>query len=304
MLLLLIFTKLLRHFSRWQAIDYLALYILLTLGTAPVCFDGIHALTGLLAFPFSPFAWRPDWTKELFQNLPRWAVMSDGNAANAFVLGGHDFWSKGLWKAWLTPIAGWTWLLVTVSIIYLGLSCFLYHQGMGLSPTFAFAFFCLFFLAAVTVARIRAELGAAIYGMLGMGPLNMLWRTVGIQAFTPTDLTVGMGLLTWGITYGQRSNLMALQVESLKVAESVGGAAPSLSLGMVGASGLGTLLGLVFAASVFTKQGALAGRISLGYHDVFVWGYSSLNSWRFDPPKFNATSTTAVGVGVLVTMLL
>ncbi len=500
MLLLLLLTQPLGCFPRWrwEAGDYLTLYILLTIGTTPMSFDGTHALTGLLGFPFSPFARRPEWSEELFQHLPLWAVVSDKDAANAFVLGGHGFWSEGLWRAWWKPIAGWTGLLVMVSMVYIGLSCLLHRQwsqrqrlafplvivpialfkdeptlwryrlfwagallatglstlnrwrqryplipaislvginqfpnpfterpwsalgilffgcplwmfgmaylvpldvlfsawfcywvwrlvpvaaaamgldtsqwlrlfeasygaysglglsalwlarghlwtvakqglghqehdnlqeplpyrlaalllaagalgiwgwskAMGLSGLFAIAFFGLFFLAAVTVARIRAELGAAIYGMLGMGPPNMLWRTVGVQPFTLTDWTVGMGLLTYGLTYGQRSNLMALQVESLKVAERVGGASPALTLGMVWAAGLGTLLSLVFAAVVFTHRGALAGRISIGYHNVFVWGYNALHAWRVDPPKFNAAATTAVGVGVAVTLML
>ncbi len=507
LLALLLFTPLRRSERwRWRARDFLALYILLTLGTAPISFDGAFALTGLLAFPSSPLAHPPDWRSEWLASLPPRLLVTDTLAANAAVLGNHAFWSEGLWVAWIKPLAGWTGLLATLSMVYLGLSCLLHRRwsqqqrlayplatlpvalfaedpplwrrrafwsgaalaaglatlnrwqplfpflpsipvdirqipcpfplppwsalgdifigcplwmfGMaflapldvlfstvlcywmwrlelvgaafagrgdvngvygsagglylnhisygaylglgigalwsarrhllwgfrklpdrqasedretaisyrlaaslvglgilglwgwslwlGLSASFAFAFFCLMLLTAVALGRIRAELGVVAYGMLGMAPVQMLAGTIGATSLTQVDQVVGMQLLNYGLTYGQRSNLMPLQVEALKVAERGGGVGRPLMVGMLCAAVLGIGLGLLAAGMALTRHGAMSGQSVQPSYTVFTWATDRLNSWAENPRQFgfNPAATLAVGVGVGITQLL
>ncbi|MCS7225095.1 MAG: hypothetical protein NZ959_11180 [Armatimonadetes bacterium] len=481
-----------RHPLHLSTSDYINLYLLVNMGTALNSFDGVHALTGLLAFPFSRQARFPGWSDRWLNHLPKDFMLADTDLANLFVQGGGSFWTNGVWSHWLIPSVFWSVGHLIFSVLYLSLSCLLYrrwtdHQRLSfplttiplsllsvppspilsrrffagallscalssynrwhflypflpvfpitirqvpnplvtrpwsalgdfffgtplwmigvsflvpldvlfsswffywiwrltpvgatliglqeplslylletsfgaymglalaalwlsrrvfsdalfggtvkgppplsfervglllfvtalllyslwgrlllLSVFFLGLFVLILILTAVSVSRIRAELGAAVYGMMGMAPPLILSRTIGMAPFRSRDLAIGMGILTYGYTYAQRSNLMPLQLEGMRLAQMASSLSYPLVLSLAWTPFIGSFFGMLMAACVFTRKGALSGKISLGYHNVFVWAYRSLAYWETDLPQFRWAPTIACLTGVCLSLV-
>ncbi len=464
--------------------ELIAVYLLVNLGTALDSFDGSHALTGLLAFPFSRSARFPGWSDRWLAYLPTDLMVSDPDSARLFVQGGGSFWSAGIWSRWLTPALFWSLGHGCLALLYLGVACLLFrhwtvHQRLsfpltvvpltllsippsptinrpfltgailalslasynrwqfrypflpllpitirqvpnplvgrpwsalgdiffgaplwmigvsflvpldvlfsswffywtwrllpvlaaffglqdlsslylleasfgayaglglsalwlsrlafrqigsspldrpgiaflvtgavaslvwsrtvGLSLTFLLAFYAYLLVTAVSVSRIRAELGTAVYGMMGMSPPLILSRTIGMAPFSLRDLAVGVGILTYGFSYAQRSNLMPLQLEGMRLADQAGALSFPLVLSLFIAPIIGSFVSILSAASVFTRKGALSGKISIGYHNVFVWAYRLLAYWETEFPTFRWHPTLFAVGGTAIALFL
>src|SRR5207253_4277415 len=90
---------------------------------------------------------------------------------------------------------------------------------LGLPPVMAIVYFVLFFLIALTIARLRADSGAPAHGLIYVNPHDILITHLGTTAMAPRALTT-MALFTWFNRFN-RAHPMSVQLESLKIAHSL-----------------------------------------------------------------------------------
>ncbi|HIE26866.1 TPA: hypothetical protein EYP66_06235, partial [Candidatus Poribacteria bacterium] len=95
------------------------------------------------------------------------------------------------------------------------LIAFCVRAGMG--AKIAVAFFALYFLLAIAIARMRAELGTPVHDLHYAGPEQMLTKLLGTRRIVGANLTV-MSLF-WFITRAYRSHPMPHQLEGFKLVQ-------------------------------------------------------------------------------------
>lgn len=91
----------------------------------------------------------------------------------------------------------------------------------GMSVWVGVAFFALYFIIAVAVARMRAELGPPTHDLYYAGPDWVLTSFFGTKVFGARNLSV-LSLLYW-ITRDYRNHPIAHQLEGMKIVEQVKG---------------------------------------------------------------------------------
>ena len=92
---------------------------------------------------------------------------------------------------------------------------FCYHAGMSL--TFAFAFFGIYYLILFGFTRMRAELGPLMHGIHYFGPFQLIVAITGSHRITPQTLTVAAPY--WTHTKEFLNKPMPAYLESFKLAE-------------------------------------------------------------------------------------
>ena len=88
---------------------------------------------------------------------------------------------------------------------------------LGMTPWVAVLFFLMYFGLAISITRMRAELGTPIHDLHFTGPEMILTRTMGSKAFDTPTLTVFSVFFWFNRAY--RSHPMPHQLESFKLAE-------------------------------------------------------------------------------------
>ena len=120
--------------------ELLALYTLMGLSGAFVCWENLGILVPSLMFPAAlPGRSEPgsDWLTAARATLPTWALVQDPKAALALLQGGE--WA-GLWRAWLLPLTLWSGLLGALLLLFQALARLFYapwveHERLTLPLT-------------------------------------------------------------------------------------------------------------------------------------------------------------------------
>lgn len=159
-------------------------------------------------------------------------------------------------------------------------------------------FFLVYFLIAIAIARMRAELGPPAHDLHYGGPDQLLVKWFGGNRLGPSALTFAS--FTWFFNRAYRGHPMPQTLESLKVTERTGLSHRRMLIAL----GIATVLG-IFAAywgmlHIFYRYGIHGSLI--GPADTFgrePW--VRLHSWLTDPlfqkPDIPRTIATGVGVG-------
>ena len=120
--------------------ELLALYTLMGLSGAFVCWENLGILVPSLMFP-AALTGRgepgSDWLATARATLPTWALVQDPNAALALLQGGE--WAN-LWRAWLLPLTLWSGLLGALLLLFQALARLFYapwieHERLTLPLT-------------------------------------------------------------------------------------------------------------------------------------------------------------------------
>jgi len=133
--------------------------------------------------------------------------------------------------------------LLGLGLGLLALSVFCHLAGM--SAWVIAAFFVLYFLLALAVARLRAELGAPSHAIYHVNPQQMLIPLLGSETFARRDLA-GLGLLFWFNRFN-RSHPMPQELEAFKIAEVI----EASHRRMAGALLLATVIALATAFVIY-----------------------------------------------------
>jgi hypothetical protein len=138
----------------------------------------------------------------------------------------------------------------------------------GVTPWVAFAFFGLYFLIALAVTRMRAELGSPAHDLRWTGPDHLLSVLVG-----PRDLskpTLAFLALAWGFNRNYRTHPMPHQLEGMRMAQARGIRMQPLLWVMLAAGVWGTLCGFWSLLESYYRVGAATAYVQVpGVPQVF-----------------------------------
>jgi hypothetical protein len=173
---------------------------------------------------------------------------------------------------------------------------FCVHAGM--TAWITVLFFLIFFILAVAITRVRAELGPPAHEMAGnMNAQTMLFWMYGTSGVGVQNLTV-MSMFWWFTGRGYRSDPMPCQLEAFKMGEA----------GRVNMRGLGWVMLLAMVVGgLATFWACLALEYHYGANAMTGHNYGQyqlLRSRLEDPRGPDVRSLSAVGFGAAVTVCL
>jgi hypothetical protein len=175
---------------------------------------------------------------------------------------------------------------------------FLLHMGMA--PAAALAFFALFLLISLTLARIRSQLGPPHHEFTDAGPGQVMMMVAGSRAFGPR--TQAAFTLLDPFTFSQRGNPAPLTVEALKMGEGSdtlrGLALPVMLAAVVGS------LSLFWANVHLNYQNGAAIRSHMAPVFVARYEFLGLDQRLAQPGGGNLWALVATGAGAALCALL
>lgn len=183
----------------------------------------------------------------------------------------------------------------------LGALSLAYFTGrIGLTPWVAVLFFCLYFLLALTITRVRAELGTP-HEIYFVNPRLILVTLFGSQVIGAPSLTA-LSVMYW-FNRGYRCHPMPNQLEAMKMAESARIRQSAILWVLVIAFLWGTLVAYWANLHVTFTEGATAK--AAGFKDwVGNESYGRLHGWLQTPARVNATQLSYVAGGFLLVLFL
>jgi hypothetical protein len=183
---------------------------------------------------------------------------------------------------------------------FLGLIAFLHIAGISLWV--AFAFFSIYFIIAISVARMRAELGPPTHDLYYAGPDWLLTSLFGTRIFGAQNLSV-LSLLYW-ITRDYRNHPIAHELEGMKIAEQTKGINEA-HLGFIYL--ISAFVGFISAYFVYLHifytwgVGAKLQRFGVG---LGAEAFNRLDKWLSSPSGMDAPSMRQFSFGLGLTLFL
>ncbi len=175
-----------------------------------------------------------------------------------------------------------------------------YSSKIGLAPWVAVLFFGLYFLLALTITRVRAELGTP-HEIYFVNPRLILVTLFGSAAIGAQSLTA-MSVMYW-FNRGYRCHPMPNQLEAMKMGETARIRQSSILWMLVIAFVWGTLAAYWANLHVTFTEGATAK--AAGFKQwVGSESYGKLQDWLNTPARVNPTQLLYVGIGFLMVMFL
>lgn len=218
---------------------------------------------------------------------------------------------KTAWKIAITPTRGadrdsdeaitkrqYRGAFIGIALGALSLAGFSYR--IGLSPVIAFLFFGCYFLLALTITRVRAELGTP-HEIYFVNPRLMLVTLFGSQALGAQNLTA-MSVMYW-FNRGYRCHPMPNQIEAMQM----GQVARMRSSSMIGLIVLALVwgTGIAYWANLHVTFSAGATAKAVGFK---MWvgneSYGQLQTWLQTPVRPNPLQLLYTAVGFLLVLFL
>ena len=189
------------------------------------------------------------------------------------------------------------------SFIGLGVSAMVlafFSWRIGLSPLIAFLFFGLYFLLAITITRVRAELGTP-HEIYFVNPRTILVTGFGAQALGAQNLTA-LSVLYW-FNRCYRCHPMPNQLEAMKIGEMARIKSSSILWLLLFAFVLGTLAAYWANLHVTFTEGARARAAGYKWW-LGTESYDQLQAWLATPTRANPTQILYLGGGFLMVLFL
>ncbi len=190
----------------------------------------------------------------------------------------------------------------TALVIFVACTAVLVWFGTMLGGTWDFMlmFFVIFFLYAVAIARMRAELGPPAHDLHHMGPEVLLHNAVGTRAMGTGNVT-GFSLFFW-FNRAYRAHFSAHSIEAFKIAQLTRTAARAMMWAMVLAIVVGSISGLwatLHACYVHGYEMSGAGKA----FSQQAWT-TRMVPWMSFPEPPQKAATAATGFGVIFAIFL
>jgi hypothetical protein len=177
----------------------------------------------------------------------------------------------------------------------------LFAQLIGLPPLLAVVYFALFFLIALTIARLRADSGAPAHGLIYVNPQDILMTHIGATAMSPRALST-LALFTWFNRFN-RAHPMSVQLESMKIAHSLRASQRRIALSLLLASGLTIVAAfLIYPHLLFRHGGSLAAEVM--WTGWVTYGGSGLEGWITSPKPPDPAGISVFAGSALFALLL
>ncbi len=184
-------------------------------------------------------------------------------------------------------------LVSTVTLVVFG--CLL-----GASWYVMVAFFAIFFLYSIAIARMRAELGPPAHDLYAMGPDVMIHNAVGTRDLGDGNL-MAFTMLYW-FNRSYRSHFSAHCIEGFKLAQLRRITARSMMVAMLIAVVVGTISGVWAILHTFHVHGYSAGA-GMGYY-LSAETWNRYVSWTTLPRRADLAATLATGFGAVSILCL
>ena len=144
-----------------------------------------------------------------------------------------------------------------------------FMMRIGLSPLLAVVAFVIYFIMAIAITRMRAELGPPVHDIYYSGPDHIIASGAGLGRLSNRDL-VGLSYFFW-FNRAQRSHPMPIGIESMKMAHSTRSSQKKFLWAIMAAALVGTI-------AIFWIY------LHLGYH--YGWHSKCFLGGAFAQPSF------------------
>lgn len=175
----------------------------------------------------------------------------------------------------------------------------------GMSWQIAVTFLLIYWLLALAITRMRAELGPPAHDLHDAGPDRIITTLVNPQNLDARNLTALSQFFWFNRAY--RAHPMPFQLESFKIGERVKMDYGRLGLAMVLATVVGSLAAFYAVLSLTYKYGAATNMAWPQVPLIFGWEpYGRLDSWLKIPPdpRLSLNTGLAIGTGFSLTIVL
>lgn len=176
---------------------------------------------------------------------------------------------------------------------FLTISLFAYF--IGFSPIVIIVFFLVYFALAITVTRIRAQLGFPVHDMHVMGPQNLMLTAVPSESLGPNNLMGFMSFFWFNRTYA--SHPMPHQLEGFKMGERMKSSAKEMFYVCVIASAVAMPIGFWMILHNYFHYGAGTAKVQNWATGLGQEAVQNLTKWLSNPTPTNTTSLEFVGIG-------
>ena len=173
---------------------------------------------------------------------------------------------------------------------------------IGMSPLVVIVFFVFYFVFAVLVSRIRAELGFPTHDMHTMAPQHLISTVAGSEHVGRADAT-GFSLFLWfNRTYA--SHPSPHMMEGYKLGEQTNAPARQIFRATVIAGVLAMPIGFWMLLQMYFQNGAATANVGIWALNFGREAWTGLENWIRKPMGPNTTAMGFVGVGFLISMAL
>jgi hypothetical protein len=183
-----------------------------------------------------------------------------------------------------------------ILLIGFGMAC-------GMSPLVSGAFFILFLMITVTIARLRAEVGLPLTDLGGGGPEDMIVKMVGTKSLAHSSL-VGLSLVSW-LTRTSRQLPMQVHTDSLRIGKIAHLNLRHLAVAILIATFFGTLAAWWAYLHVMYPLGLASAKNAgpaLWTHGPERW--NRMTQWVNNPIRFDWERTACYAFGFFLMLSL
>ncbi|MDI6827630.1 MAG: hypothetical protein QME62_03995 [Armatimonadota bacterium] len=166
----------------------------------------------------------------------------------------------------------------------------------GASPFVPVVFFALYFIVAIAITRIRAELGPPAHELNFYRPEEIMTAAFGTQALGIRNLTI-ISYFYW-FNRGYRNLVAPHQLEAFKIGEVCKSSGRKLTIIIMIAVVLGIISTFWSLLHMYYINGAATAKIIAGYRTgIGNYAFDRLNSWVLNPKKPDGAALTAMAAG-------
>ena len=187
---------------------------------------------------------------------------------------------------------------ILIGCVFLGI--FSYQIGMSLWVILLF--FGLYFLLAIMIARVRAELGFLVHDLHNVDPHSVLVTALGTHRLGSGNL-IGFSLYMF-FNRAYRAHPMPQLLEALKISQTQSISSRRMALAILIATSVGSVVIFWLLLDSYYRHGAESG-----YYETWALGfgrgvYRQLEGWLTFPRDPDLTGVGFMGVGFLLTGLM
>ena len=175
----------------------------------------------------------------------------------------------------------------------------LFGYRAGASLWAVAVFFCIYFITAVSLTKVRAGLGPPLHEMYGKDPGTIMVSALGSRHIGAANLTM-LSFFFW-LNRVNTAHPMPNQLEAFHIGRQSGINGRHLLTAMLIALGLGIPITFISYLQLSYNFGGLG---AFHTHMPMAWGFNSLEKRLIHPTGMDYTAVSAMGIGFGFTMFL
>ena len=177
-----------------------------------------------------------------------------------------------------------------------------FARTIGMSFWIVMTFFVFYFIFAVIISRIRAELGFPTHDMHVMGPQHPIIAAAGTENMSRPNL-IGFSLFYW-ISRNYASHPAPHQMEGLKLAEQSSGPARGMFYAILIAGVLAMPIGFWALLHTYYVRGGATAKMEMWALGFGGECWNQMKTYLDQPVPPNPVAMGFVGVGFTISVLL